>query len=349
VPVLAAGAPAPAPAGAVSDLLPQAPPPLPTLRAATFDGREVTFLGVAPGGEGRGTGRPLLLVLWSHTCAPCLTELTRLGERHRDLVRAPLDLVALSVDPSEEREAAEAFAARSRFQGTVGFAPPETIAVLDALVATLRDTDRRLGLPASFLVDSEGRLQVVYLGLVDPERVLRDLVLEDLPAEPRRFAAVPFAGRFSGPPPGPDLAWWEAALRRRGLDAAADEFAQGQVDARTMGEAEMAVEVAKARLQQRRLEEAGALFLRATALDPSLADAWKGLGYCRHRAGELEGARDAYRRAAELDPGDDRNVANLALVLVELGDREGARAELARLEERGSEHAEAVRRALGGR
>ena len=64
----------------------------------------------------------------------------------------------------------------------------------------------------------------------------------------------------------------------------------------------------------------------ASARFPESAPAWLGLGNARYRARELEGAADAFRRAAEL-PGTRRGPAlnNLAHVLAELGKRDAAR------------------------
>ena len=339
VPTLAAAPTAadpPGPSEPARDLIPRAPVPMPQVTGETLEGSEVRFLGVVPGGA-RGTGRPLLLTLASHTCAPCARELAELESRSADFAAAGVDVLVLAVDPPEEREALADFVATTGFTGTVGLASPETLAMLDALVATLRDHDRRLGVPTSFLVDGEGLLQAVYFGALDPQRVLADLVLGELPEEPRRFAALPFMGRFTAPAAGADLAWLEAAMNRHGLPRVAAQFALGRVQARKVGEAELALGVGRARLQQGNLPAALQAFEQATALDPYRADGWKGLGYCRHRQRELSGARDAYREAARLDPEDHRNRVNLGLVLIELGDLEGAAREAEWLRSRSSE------------
>ena len=130
------------------------------------------------------------------------------------------------------------------------------------------------------------------------------------------------------------------------VDDEADRVAVATRKGAGLDEAQLQVGFGKARLGQERFADAADHFQRGVELDPLSLDAWKGLGYCRHRLGELELARDAYVRARALAPTDELNQVNLALVLVELGDREGAEAELAELILRGSEYAEVVERAL---
>ncbi|MFH5806683.1 HEAT repeat domain-containing protein [Alienimonas sp. DA493] len=69
----------------------------------------------------------------------------------------------------------------------------------------------------------------------------------------------------------------------------------------------------------------------AVRLDPELAAGWSQRAFSRGQAGELEGARDDYRRALELDPYDNLAMTGLAILEIELGgDVDGG---LARAEE----------------
>lgn len=346
-PVLADGPVAPADTPALSRLVTAVPLPMPTLEARA-GGRRAAFFGVGPGGP-RGTGRPVLVTLFSRTCAPCAGELAGLAEARAELAAAGLDVLALCVDPEEEYEDVAAFVQRTGSPGTVAFATPHTLAVLDAMAATLRDDYRRLPLPASFLVDHAGFLQVVYRGPLEPAQVLADLPLVDVPVEEHPLAAMPFPGRLVRPHEAPALSWLTASFERRGLERAAAEMSLGSIEAREVDEAQLQVDFGKARMTQERYADAARHFERAVELDPLSLDGWKGLGYCRHRLEDREGARDAYVRARAIDPEDERNQVNLALVLVELGDREAAEAELADLVARGSAYAAVVERALRGR
>ncbi|WP_171186200.1 HEAT repeat domain-containing protein [Alienimonas chondri] len=57
----------------------------------------------------------------------------------------------------------------------------------------------------------------------------------------------------------------------------------------------------------------------AVRLDPTLAAGWSQRAFSRGQAGELEGARDDYRRALELDPYDNLAMTGLAILEIELG------------------------------
>ncbi|QDT15777.1 HEAT repeat domain-containing protein [Alienimonas californiensis] len=57
----------------------------------------------------------------------------------------------------------------------------------------------------------------------------------------------------------------------------------------------------------------------AVRLDPELAAGWSQRAFSRGQAGQLEGARDDYRRALELDPYDNLAMTGLAILEIELG------------------------------
>jgi tetratricopeptide (TPR) repeat protein len=322
-----------------------APLPVPSLDVIV-DGRDESWLGVEIGGGPR-TARARLLSLFSRTCAPCARELVQLSGARAELEAAGVELRVLAVDPSEEAEAVLSFLRRTGTDPSLlAWATPQALEVLDALAGHLRDDPERLGLPASFLIDRRGRLQALYVGAVEPGQVIADAKLEELEADPRRLTALPFHGRFLQGSDEADLEGLARTLAGRGLQQAADELRRAQVELREGGAAELQVEFGKALHVQQRLEEAAAHFEQAVAADSSSIDGWKGAGYCRHRLQDLEGAREAYARALELDPGDDRNRANLALVLADLGRFEEARSQLAELVRIGSEYVETVAQRL---
>lgn len=325
---------------------------LPSLEVFELDGTPRELAGVLPGNRGPATERALLLVLVSHTCAPCVGELTALAGRAAELREAGLEVVALAVDPAEERTELEAFVARTGFEGPLVRAGDEALARLDAVQSALTDQDRRMPVPAAFLLDRSGRLQVLYLGPVDPERLLADLRLAEVTGARRELASVPFPGRFLALPerePADVLGWLEGALLRRGLSDAAEEVSLGRVEARQVEEAELQLEFGRARLRQGRWDAARQHFERATELDPTSGAAWAGLGYCLQRDEAWEAARDAYERSLSHGQADDENTrANLGLVYHALGDREGVERVRAWLAARESELLEEFEQRVGG-
>lgn len=125
--------------------------------------------------------RPTLVNLWAHWCAPCVTELTQLATQYERLCAAGLAVLALNVDePKDQAAATELFAERvaamphaERFRHQ----PPSErrLDVIGAILAHVRDQRGPWPLPASFLVNGEGRLQILYLGPVEVEQLLSDL------------------------------------------------------------------------------------------------------------------------------------------------------------------------------
>ncbi|RMF76075.1 MAG: tetratricopeptide repeat protein [Acidobacteria bacterium] len=98
-------------------------------------------------------------------------------------------------------------------------------------------------------------------------------------------------------------------LARGDLDAAADAFRRAmEADpanpwpANNLGYVHLIVGEAR---------KASGLFEQAVAADPGLAVAWHNLALAREQAGDLPGARDAARTAAELR-GEERDLATLA-------------------------------------
>ena len=166
--------------------------------------------------------------------------------------------------------------------------------------------------------------------------VLRDLGLCLVEGDTRRAASLPYGGRFLDPSGKPDLRSIKAAVERRGLTAAAREFALGSMDAATVSELQMHLEFGKVRLQSDELQAAQQHFEAALALDKASHEAWAGLGYIRQRRGELESAAEAYRTSLQLQPSADLVRLNLGRLLYELGDAEGLAQQMRLLEAAGS-------------
>ena len=93
-------------------------------------------------------------------------------------------------------------------------------------------------------------------------------------------------------------------MAREDWSAALPQFlAALKVNPRLAGSAQNAG-FCQMRLQKPALAEK--LFQRATQLDPNSVQTWVNLAISRLAAGQREGARQALRRAQELDPGNPR-------------------------------------------
>jgi Tfp pilus assembly protein PilF len=87
--------------------------------------------------------------------------------------------------------------------------------------------------------------------------------------------------------------------------------------------------LAQTLLQLGEHEEARSILRSLVAGGSEDARVWLDLGHAEQRAGDLRGAADAFQRAADLDPADERDIGVLALaqraaVLLEAGDHRGA-------------------------
>ncbi len=317
------------------------PTPMPRLQVVGLDGELGEFLGVTPGGA-KGTGRPVLITLWSHTCAPCVQELTDLGASGSVFDQVGLKSVLLSVDPTDEIDSVRKVLERTGAPGQPGWATHACMEALDAMASVAGSRPEPLPVPSSFLIDPGGRLQVIYRGRVHPKTVLQDLALIPLESQLRRLAALPFQGRFLAPAPEDNLAWWEGAMRRLGKEGLAAEFALGQLDAEVVGEAQLHLGFGVARLQQGQLGEALEHLRKASALNPQDPLVWVEMGIVHARMGQDVEAEEALLRGIRMDPGSGRAHFELGRILVGRGDEPGVESQLRRLRAISSELADSL-------
>jgi arylsulfatase A-like enzyme/Flp pilus assembly protein TadD len=253
------------------------------------------------------------------------------GEKY---VRAPEpELYDLAADPGELENLA---AAR-----------PERAAELDRRVEALA-----AGRPVapSFRPDAEERAQLEALGYLlgagelragealgrvggpDPKREIRtqphlDALLA-LIAERRGEEALALFDRM--PNPG-------FSVRILGANAAlvAGDFARAEREARAaLAVAELPeplLLIAKVQAQDGRTADAKRSLQRALALDPEKSATWLGLGYLAESEGRREEALQLYERARSMPNVSPEALWRTAALQIEAGDRESARALLARV------------------
>jgi thiol-disulfide isomerase/thioredoxin len=99
-------------------------------------------------------GRVVLLNLWATWCAPCRKEMPDLGTLQREMGSAAFEVLALSLD----RKGAEASAAFLKETGA------DNLALYTDVDSKSLGALKALGLPATVLVDREGRERGRLLG-----------------------------------------------------------------------------------------------------------------------------------------------------------------------------------------
>ena len=117
-------------------------------------------------------GKVVLLNFWATWCPPCREEIPDLIEL-QNKYDGRLQIIGLSVDTGSP-ETVERFAEERKINYPVAIASPELEAKFGGV----------MGLPTSFLVDTEGRVVQKHVGLHDPVLYDREIrILLSLPVE----------------------------------------------------------------------------------------------------------------------------------------------------------------------
>lgn len=139
---------------------------------------------------------PLLINLWSATCSTCNGELAAWAGEMETLRAAGIRLLALNAD----RDAPEP----RDYPFDTARADPAAVRGFDLFQRAVLDRWMPLPVPASFLLDREGRVAVIYKGSVSAAQLAQDALLLDEKPGIWRSASVPFPGLFLNPPPQPN-------------------------------------------------------------------------------------------------------------------------------------------------
>lgn len=135
-------------------------------------------------------GAPVLINLWSTTCAGCIEELELLGRRKAVLARSGLQIVPLLVEDGADPERARAMLAEHGLEALAGTADERTQTAIRAVFEDVFHGEAEVPLPCSLLLDARGQVCVIYPGVVrfrelseDVEAVRR--LPTDAPLDPR--------------------------------------------------------------------------------------------------------------------------------------------------------------------
>ena len=148
---------------------------------------------------GGKSGQLTLVNLWATWCLPCLTELKELANQHEALKKAGLRVLGLAVDGLSDGGSAgdpAALVARLKLPFECGLATPALLRRVEKLRSTAWGIKWPLPVPASLLLDGEGRLLAIYYGPVTPAQLLVDLPRAALSPEACHDAAMPFPGSW---------------------------------------------------------------------------------------------------------------------------------------------------------
>ena len=341
--------------------------PAPALRGRTLDGE--TFL------QERYRGKRVLLNFWATWCAPCQVELADFNEHRAALEEASLVPLLVSVDEPSEHESVRRFVRERELPFPVVLPDADSVTAFDLLVRHILDQSGELAIPTSFLIDREGNIVKLYMGLTSAEQILSDLERwpDDQPELLER--ALPFPGRAyvtrfernwvqlgdayaAAGLTGEALATLEYAVEAHPKHAAildrlgsmygeqgrwqeALATHQAAVDLGLPGIAAQ-VHLASALAELGRLPEARAAATAALSQAPDDTEALRVWGAVASRQGEFEAALPALLSAREIDPDNPETHYNLGWLYLQTRQTTDALASLRRAIELAPDHIEAL-------
>ncbi|HIM29794.1 MAG TPA: redoxin domain-containing protein [Planctomycetes bacterium] len=121
-------------------------------------------------------GGNTLIVFWANWCPNCVAELVELRDHNSELVADGLAVIPMSIDPPKDQKKAMRVAKRLKFPWGVQFTGDKRMELFMSLLTLSLDIHQAMTIPMSFLVDREGRIQVIYSGAAGVEQLRADVV-----------------------------------------------------------------------------------------------------------------------------------------------------------------------------
>jgi tetratricopeptide (TPR) repeat protein len=300
-----------------------------------------------------GSHTPTLINLWASWCSPCLQELSDFTSDAQRIRDAGVRVISLNIDQLASQQASAtdgaALLQRLNYPHASGTIESGEMSMLQELHDQFFFLKRPLPLPASFLVDAQGRLSVIYRGPVTVEQLLADAHRSDGGDHDAALQAACLPGRTLDHPRVAAVArrdelqtryrvaaWLEETGRY--ADALRNFLALAELDPHW---ALPRRHLAKLHLHQGNLHAALQNGSQALELEPDSAPLHNTLSLISSRRGNEAAAESHARTAIRLDPNFAEAHNNLGTVLATRGQIEAARQCFVRAVEIDDEFAEA--------
>lgn len=298
----------------------------PKLIYTDFDGNDQSVSTLHKG--------PILINCWSTTCSPCLKELKDFVQRAGNIRAAGIQVLALSLDRLQQNSASENAAADllkdMTFPFAAGHATKETMQILFLMKNALTVTGDELPVPTSFLIDSSGRLAVIYKGPLSVDDLIDDVHHSKLASVDRFKHAGAMDGRVVDNPitdkileKSAVVALYDFAqlLQAQGFQAEADQqlTTLAQMKDKSIHARSILAEMLFVRGNQLALKkmwpEAAASYRESIESRPEHADTHYNLANMYGKLAERVLAEHHYKRAIEIQPQMTSAHANLGRLL----------------------------------
>jgi tetratricopeptide (TPR) repeat protein/peroxiredoxin len=311
------------------------PAPLPDeLRVTDWDGRST------PLGTPRENSRGMVINLWATWCTNCAQEIQAWSAAQDRLSAAGLDVVSVCVEgtdnhSAEERARIRKFASRQQLPFEIVIGDTQLVSLLNVLQRAFIGRQTDLPLPASFLVDNQRRVHVIYKGPVHVDQLIRDAALLSLDGQDRFSAAVPFSGQWLERPPVTVPRMAAMAMIEHGYRNEAERYARQLLTeySRRCGLDREASRPRELPTAEQQPEQDATACQEASSLNHLI-------GAIRFDQGDYQVARDCYAEAVRMLPSNRPARRELARTLLRTQDHAAAAEQLEHLLQEQSRDAE---------
>lgn len=274
-------------------------------------------------------GKLRLLHFWASASPECGAQLRRLQGNQGRLRAAGLTVVSVNADDPSDAVALSALVAKEGVAFPVLLATRDVLGVYNIIYRYLFDRRRDLGVPTSFLINSDGMIEKIYQGELNIETLIDDV--KTLPIEPTERAqkALPMRGTLYGEAfQRNDFTYGVALFQRGYLEQAAASFQQ--VIKTKPGNAEAYYNLGSLYLRENSADTARPYFEQALKLRPNYPEAWNNLGMVAAQEGQDAEAVRNFQQSLLLRPNYGIALLNLGNLYRRQGNLEKAEESLAR-------------------
>ena len=252
-------------------------------------------------------GTKLLVFFATHSDAS-RAQLTSI-ERYGNTSSLPA-ILAVCVDDFPDPAAMRSMVSGDALTLPLLLSTPEVTGIYNIVIRYLFDRHRDLGVPTSFLIDSDGAIVKVYQGVVAPEHVAADSRQIPRNSVDRQRQGLPFPGELHlSSFQRNDFTYGVAFFQRGYLEAATEAFKQ--VISAKPDDAEAHYNLGTLYLRMKDLATGGVELTKAVELNPGHARAWNNLGMIAAQEGRAGEAIQDFQRCLEISPDYATGLLNL--------------------------------------